>query len=119
MAVPDPETGRNLLVGLLKARLGRAFPSRFVCQEFSVLPSWQGVVVEPVSDRTTLRVVPDGFAIETGSALSPLPESGSALAERGGFDPAVRFPVRAGRHAVAPASGSGSGTGEGTPPGPA
>ena len=79
VVVPDPETGRNLLVGTLKLA-GPGVPVAIRVPEFAIRPSWQGVVVEPVSDRTSLRSVPEGFVIETGGALSPMPDSGPALA---------------------------------------
>ena len=77
--MPDPDTGRNLLVGTLKA-VGPGVPATFHVPEFAIEPSWQGVVVDPVSDRTVLRAVQEGFAVETGSELSPQFNSGAALA---------------------------------------
>ena len=79
VTVPDGDTGHNLLVGTLKTA-GPGVPVPFHVPEFAIVPSWQGVVVEPVSDRTVLRAVPEGYAIEAGSALSPSPENGVALA---------------------------------------
>ena len=79
VVVPDTDTGRNLLVGTLKA-VGPGVPVTFQVPEFAVEPSWQGIVVEPISDRTVLRAVPEGFAIETGSELSPSFDNGAALA---------------------------------------
>ncbi len=92
VAIPDSETGRNLLVGTLKAA-GPGVPVTIHVPEFAILPSWQGVVVEPVSDRTNLRSVPEGFAIETGGALSPMPESGPALASAAGLTRQFDFPA--------------------------
>ena len=69
VVVPDADTGRNLLVGTLKAA-GPGVPVTFHVPEFTIDPSWQGVVVEPASDRTVLRPVPEGFAVETGGVLS-------------------------------------------------
>ncbi len=79
VAVPDLETGRNLLVGTLRTG-GPGVPVDVRVPEFSVLRSWQGVVVEPVSDRMTVRAVPEGFAIESGAAMSALPAHGPTLA---------------------------------------
>ncbi len=79
VVVPNTDTGRNLLVGTLKAA-GPGVPVTFKVPEFMVGPSWQGVVVEPASDRTVMHATPEGFAIETGSELSLLLENGAALA---------------------------------------
>ena len=84
VAVPDSETGNNLLVGTLKAA-GPGAPVTIRAPEFSILPSWQGLVLEPFSDRVNLRSVAEGFAIETGDSLSPMPENGSALATAAGL----------------------------------
>ena len=94
VAIPDSETGRNLLVGTLKAA-GPGVPVPIHVPEFAILPSWQGVVVEPVSDRTNLKSVPGGFAIETGGALSPMPQNGPALASAAGLTRRFDFPAEA------------------------
>lgn len=91
VVVPDADTGRNLLVGTLKAA-GPGVPVAIRAPEFAIRPSWQGVVVEPVSDHTNLRTVPDGFAIETGSPLSPMPENGPALASAAALTRRFDFP---------------------------
>ncbi len=78
VVVADPATGQNLLVGTMQDG-GAGVPVAYRVPEFSVLPSWQGVVVEPLSDRTQLRPVPEGFAIETGDPLAPPPDSARAL----------------------------------------
>jgi hypothetical protein len=69
VAVPDPATGKNLLVGTLRAK-GPGVPVAYRVPEFTLWPTWQGVVVEPLSDRTDLRVIRDGFTVETGDAMS-------------------------------------------------
>ena len=77
VVVADPATGENLLVGTMQPTSG--VPVAYRVPEFTVLPSWQGVVVEPHSDRAQLRPVPEGYAIETGDALAPPPDSARAL----------------------------------------
>ena len=81
VVAPDPDTGGNLLIGTLRGgpQALRGVPVAYRVPEFNVLPSWQGAVVEPVSDRTVLRVVQAGFAIETGSPISTPPDSARAL----------------------------------------
>ena len=78
VVVPDPDSGRNLLIGTLKSG-GSGVPITVHVPEFEIRPSWQGLVVEPVSDRVTLRVVPEGFAIVTGDNFAAMPESGRSL----------------------------------------
>ena len=80
VAVPDPDTGRNLLVGTIKAT-GPGIPVGLRVPEFAILESWQGLVVDPVSDRTSMRTIPEGFAVQTGSDFSPAPENAAALAK--------------------------------------
>jgi hypothetical protein len=92
VVIPDPETGRNLLVGTLKLP-GPGVPVAIRVPEFAIRPSWQGVVVEPVSDRTSLRSVPEGFVIETGGALSPMSDNGPALEAAASLTRRFDFPA--------------------------
>ncbi len=78
VTVTDPDTGQNLLVGTLRDS-GPGVPAAYRLPEFTVRPSWQGIVVEPFSDRTVLHTVADGFAIETGDALPPALDAASLL----------------------------------------
>ena len=91
VVVPDPDTGENLLVGTMQLAAG--VPVAYRVPEFSVLPSWQGVVVEPLSDRTQLRPVPEGFAIETGAPLAPPPDSARALEDAAVLTRRFDFPA--------------------------
>ena len=50
MAIADPETGATLLVGTQLAA-GQGFPTLRQMPDFSLLPTWQGVVIEPLADR--------------------------------------------------------------------
>ena len=78
--MPDPETGQNLLVGTLRGAPAGVPVLRSV-PAFVLQPTWQGVLVEPISDATTLRAAPQGFVAEAaGEALSPQPEATAALA---------------------------------------
>ncbi len=99
VVVPDPDTGQNLLVGTLQALSpadrSRGVPVAYRVPEFTVLPSWQGVVVEPISDRTVLRPVPEGFAIETGGPLSAPPASARALEAGAALTRRFDFPAEA------------------------
>ena len=92
VVVNDADTGQNLLVGTLRAG-GAGVPVPYRVPEFSVLPSWQGVVVEPLSDRTQLRPVPEGFAIETGDALAPAPDNARVLADAAVLTRRFDFPA--------------------------
>ncbi len=92
VTVADPDTGQNLLVGTMQSG-GAGVPVAYRVPEFSVLPSWQGVVVEPLSDRTQLRPVPEGFAIETGDALAAPPDSARALEDAAVLTRRFDFPA--------------------------
>ncbi len=80
VVVTDSATGQNLDVATLRSA-GPGVPVSYCTPDFNVLPSWQGVVVEPLSDRTIMRDVADGVAIETGDPFSPAPDSARALAD--------------------------------------
>lgn len=92
VVVADVATGQNLLVGTMLSG-GSGVPVAYRVPEFSVLPSWQGVVVEPLSDRTQLRRVPEGFAVETGEALAPAPDSARALVDAAVLTRRFDFPA--------------------------
>ena len=78
VVVTDSETGQDLLVGPSQAA-APGLPVPFRVPEFTLLPSWQGVVMEAMSDRVALRSIPEGFAVETGDAPSPAPGNVRAL----------------------------------------
>ena len=76
VAMTDPETGGTLLVGT-QVRPGQAVAVARTAPEYALLPTWQGVAVEPVSDRLALRLAPSGFVLNLG----PLGGVGLADAE--------------------------------------
>ncbi len=80
VVVPDPETGQNLLVGTLR-NAPAATAVAYRVPGLVLLPSWAGVVMEPLSDRAVLRPVPDGFVAGTGGPLSPSASGTPALAD--------------------------------------
>ena len=74
VSVPDPDTGGVLLIGTQRIDgQGLTLPRRL--PDLVLMPSWQGVVVAPLSDTLTLRVTPDGFEIGDngggGLAMTP------------------------------------------------
>jgi hypothetical protein len=72
VSLADPETGATLLVGT-QHRLGQGVATSRRSTEFILLPTIQGVVVEPLADSTVLRAVPAGFSMTgrpAGLALS-------------------------------------------------
>lgn len=62
VSVPDPLTGGSILVGTQRAD-GQASPMDRRTPEFSLLPTWQGVAVVPLSDALTLRPNANGFVL--------------------------------------------------------
>ena len=88
LSVPDPATGGVLLVGTQRdAGEGVAVARR--APDFILIPTWQGVVVEAVSDNLTLRAVTTGFALTTDGA--------SSLTASSNADPAAALAAEAGR----------------------
>jgi hypothetical protein len=69
VSVPDPETGGDLLVGT-ERQSGEGILTQRRAPEFSLLPSFQGVVVVPFSDRLSLRTTTKGFALSAGGGKS-------------------------------------------------
>jgi hypothetical protein len=92
VVVPDTETGQNLLVGTLRGTLA-GIPAARTVPEFVLRATWQGVLVEPISDFTALRATQDGFVVETGKdTLSPQPDTARALAEAAYLTRRFEFP---------------------------
>ncbi len=94
VAVPDPSTGANLLVGTQRAA-GQGVPVARRASEFQLHPTWQGVVVEPLSDGIALRIIGDAFVIsEQGGtlALSGPAETAAAIADAAKLTRRFDFP---------------------------
>lgn len=69
----DPDSGATLLVGTV-ARAGEAVTTERHTVEFNLPVTLRGILVEPLSDAVSLRVVPNGFVLSgpaEGLALSP------------------------------------------------
>ena len=64
VTVPDLETGWNLLVGT-QHQPGQGLIVQRATPAYVLAQSWQGVVVEPRSDRLDLRIVAGGFLLES------------------------------------------------------
>ncbi len=70
VSVLDPDTGAALLVGTQRQQ-GQGVPAMHRAAEFNLLPTWQGVAIEPNADTVALRAAPQGFVVAGISALSP------------------------------------------------
>jgi len=84
LSITDPDTGSTLLVGT-ERRPGEGVAVTRRMPEFSLLQTWQGVAVDPLSDSLDLRVIPDGFRLtggKDGLSLSMLPEPGSGAGDQ-------------------------------------
>jgi len=93
VVVPDPDTGENLLVGTLRDKPAGVAVARQV-PDFVLRPTWQGVLVEPLSDRTDLRAMPEGFVVDTGGdMLSPQPDAARALSDAAYLTRRFDFPA--------------------------
>ena len=79
VVLDDETTGGRLLIGTQRSS-GQHVGSSHVGAEFSLLPTWQGLVVEPASDRLLLNTTDRGFELsETAGTAFPLawPDQGS------------------------------------------
>jgi hypothetical protein len=82
VTLADPDTGATLLVGTQR-QAGQGVPVLRRAVEFVLLPTWQGIAVEPISDDLALRSAQDGFVLTGGAgslALSPMPDAANILA---------------------------------------
>ena len=66
VAIPDPGSGATLLVGTQRTT-GQGFSTLRQTPEFSILPTWQGIAVEPLADSLVLRAGNDGFLLTGGN----------------------------------------------------
>ena len=86
VVMDDPATGGHLLVGTVLSP-GPPVAVKHVSAEFTLLPSWTGVVVAPLSDRIVLRADKVGFQVRaaTGPPLAAVLGGGAerALADAG------------------------------------
>ncbi len=84
VTVRDPATGALLLVGTVHgasaadAPYGVAIARR--TPEFTLLKSWQGVAIEPLSDAVELRPEAAGFVVRSGQAGHTLALAADTLA---------------------------------------
>jgi tetratricopeptide (TPR) repeat protein len=73
VSLADPDTGATLLVGT-QHHAGQGVPSGRQSTEFILRPTFQGVVLEPLSDNVVLKQVSTGFTLAggpSGLAVSP------------------------------------------------
>ena len=94
LSMADPDTGASLLVGTTR-RPNQAVVSVRRGAEFILPRTSLGVVVEPLSDAVTLKVIPAGFSLSGrpgGLAISPPPPMPSL--EDAVSDPAFRVSTR-------------------------
>ena len=89
-----PVTGETLLVGTQRHD-GEGVPVRRHLVDFTLLPTWLGVVVAPASDRVALRSVQEGFLVSANPGQLTLVaaiSNGRRTGPRGRPDASVRFP---------------------------
>lgn len=94
VTIADPETDASLLVATQHVT-GQAVPALRRTPEFDLLPTWQGVVVEPLSDAVMVRPDPGGLTLTGGAdglAVSPSTPALQALADAAGMT--RRFDLR-------------------------
>ncbi len=62
ISLPDAKTGGVLMIGTQRVA-GQGVAAGRRAPDFELLPSWQGVVVDPLSDAVALHVTPKGFSL--------------------------------------------------------
>jgi hypothetical protein len=96
VVIDDPATGGRLLAGTQRTA-GQGWPVAYASAEFSLSPTWQGIVVQPVSDRAVLKVVKDGFALTADPlpplAIPPIQQAGQEVASSAGMTRRFDFPA--------------------------
>jgi hypothetical protein len=87
----DPDTGATMLVGTQR-RDGQGVPAQRRSPEFTLLPTWLGVVVVPNADTMALRPTPQGFVIAGAHTLTPPSDIADQLAHSVGLTRQFDFP---------------------------
>ncbi len=67
VSLADPDTGATLLLGTQR-QAGQGIAATRRTPRYVLLPTWQGVAVQPLADSLSLRAVKDGFVL-TGADL--------------------------------------------------
>jgi hypothetical protein len=94
VALTDPETGATLLVGTQRTA-GQGIPTLRRTPEFDLLPTWQGVAIEPLADQLAMRAVNDGFLVTGGKqGLAMAPSSAAMQAQADAAGMTRRFDLR-------------------------
>ncbi len=91
ISLVDPDTGATLLVGTQR-RNGQGVPVLRRSAEFALLPTWQGVAVEPNADTVALRPTPQGFMVAGAFTLSPSSDIADMLGGSAGLTRHFDFP---------------------------
>lgn len=95
VSIADPQTGATLLVGTQHVT-SQAVPAVHRTPDFDLLPTWQGVVVEPIDDSIVMQATPGGLVLSAGDqrlSLSPSSPTLAVLANAAGLT--RRFDLRA------------------------
>ena len=81
VTIVDPVTGQAFLVGTANPAAGSGPGNQAVrrAPAYAIVPTWQGVAVEPYSDQVDLRPTTTGFVLK-GPALSPVADAVIATA---------------------------------------
>ena len=82
VALGDRATGGRLIAATQR-NAGQPWLAPYVSAEFAILPTWQGVLVQPASDRAILSVTNTGFSLsaDDGPPLAmPATQSGQDAA---------------------------------------
>jgi len=95
VSIVDPNSGATVLVGT-ELGSGSGVDLRLRAPQFVLWPSWQGIAIEPLSDRVALQALPAGFDItlDGGSlAMTPANAQTAALANAVGLTRRFQLPA--------------------------
>jgi len=80
VSIVDPDSGATVLVGT-ELGSGQGVAVRRRAPQFVLWPTWQGIVIEPLSDRLALQALPAGFAVTlAGGSLAIAPPNAETAA---------------------------------------
>ncbi len=94
VSLADPDTGATLLLGTQR-QPGQGIAAARRTPRYVLLPTWQGVAVQPLADSLSLRVGKGGFILAGADLPAPLaavPDAESA-AEAAGLTRRFDFPA--------------------------
>ncbi len=94
VSLADPDTGATLLLGTQR-KPGQGVAVMRSNPRYVLLPTWQGVAVQPLADSLSLRAAKDGFILSGADlpATQEVPDEAESLADAAGLTRRFDFPA--------------------------